>query len=758
MSRALINTPVGPHPGMPQPNGGGMQAEAPKLDVLEILKRKFAFILFFVLLGIALSLLFFFKVPKTYQSTAKIFVDEKNAPSVNSSDTDSNFESTVEKYMEVIKSTKILQPAIDEGEFDQLASFKNVDDILFQLREENIFEVVPADAKSASGVIRLAFRGATREECQRVLENIVTSFDGYIESTTKNLGGETTQLVERMQDQLSGRLKDVNEEIQRLMSRPELLNIDGRVVNPHQLQQTKMQEDLHDLMRERTRLAARVDNVRKAKELGQNQDALMVDILQEFNDSSLGAYVATNNRYVELKVEEQQMLNEFGEQHPDLIGIRRKIAMVNDMRMQELSSLRGGSRNAEDPQRDMIDVFLDLMDRKIEMIATEESSLRLSLKSEQAKSQALSVDVEKLLALQREREQLETGYLAIVDRLGEIKAYETHLWRNMTVLDPPSLGEQVAPSLPISLAGGLLMGCLAGFMFACFKEIAEKTFRSSDDISTILGARVIGHIQQFNKARGRKNGNFPDVAPEVIALHQPASQTSETYRGIRTTMFFKAQETNAKVIQVTSPTPGDGKSTTISNLAASIAQSGRRVLLIDADFRKPVQHKLFGLSNSIGMTSVLAGEVDLKEAIRKVESDCLSVMPCGPIPSNPAELLTSSRFTAIIGELRDQYDFVLIDSPPMLAVTDPSIICSHADLVYLVIRIRNGVRSNSLEAKEIIDSMGIELGGVVVNGLRRRDQKGYNYGAGQYGYGRYKYGKPVSINKANQRARETETV
>ena len=193
--------------------------------------------------------------------------------------------------------------------------------------------------------------------------------------------------------------------------------------------------------------------------------------------------------------------------------------------------------------------------------------------------------------------------------MSEMDALKEHLWRNLSVLDPPSIGEVVAPKLPICLGAGLLLGGLIGLGFAGFKEIAEKTFHSSDDVGDLLGAQVIGHVSLFQKARAReRNTKYPNVLPEVVTLHAPASQASESYRAIRTAMYFKAQQTGAKVIQVTSPTPGDGKSTTISNLAVSIAQSGRRVLLIDADLRKPTLHKVFGVSSKEGLSSAILGE------------------------------------------------------------------------------------------------------------------------------------------------------
>ena len=742
MSLINVDFPNGPNP----PSQGMAQSAAPKadsysLDVFDLIKRKFWIIQFFVLLGIGLSLLYYFKAPKTYESIATIFVDEKSAPSVSGEGDFSN-DSSIEKYLVTLKSTKILAPAIATGNFRDLKSFDDYNDILYYLREEDALSAKPADAKSNSGVISLSFRGSSPEECQLVLDEIVNTFDDHIMSTTKNIGGETAQLVTEIKDQMLTQLEDVEMQIRELMVRPELLNIDGRVVNPHQIQLSLLHQELHDIRSERRKILARVENVKLDLAAGKMPEDLVVEIMSENSNNSSGAYATVQSQFVELKVKEQELLLQYGADHPDVRSIRNVIATVDQLRMQELAAMRGSKRqNNETTTQNLVTDFLSQMERKVAMLGSEEKSLNASIQDEQKQSTSVSALVENLNALQRKRERLENGSAAIIERLGEINALKEHLWRQLSVLDPPSLGEKVAPSLPISLAAGFFLGSLLGLLFAGFKDIAEKTFRSSDDVGRMLNTRVIGHVSLFQKVRAKqRNSQFPNVAAEVVTMHSPAAQSSESYRAIRTSIFFKAQETGAKVIQITSPTPGDGKSTTISNLAASIAQSGRRVLLIDADLRKPVQHKLFGVTNDFGLTSVINGEMDPEEAIQTVQAEYLSIVTAGPIPNNPAELLTSARFAAIIEEYRSQFDFILIDTPPMLAVTDPSIVCGHVDLVYLVMRIRNGVRTSSTRAKEIVDSMGIELGGVIINGLRRRDQKTYEY-SGQYGYGTNQYSK-----------------
>ena len=741
--RPVQNNPQQQQYGIPQmqnvnalPSSGGGLAELYNFDVFDMIRRKMWLIMFFTLMGIALALLFFFKAPKTYRSEAKVFVDEKSAPSIS----DDNFvQNTVEKYIEILRSSATLKHAIKDGRFERMEIFEDSDSILRDLRDGESLVAKSADVKTNSGVIRISFDGSNPEETQEVLKAVVTAFGQYIDSDARDIGGKTTELWTQLHENMLGRQKEVQTQIEALMGLPEMLVVDGRVQNPFQLQQARLHEESHQLRRERTKLEARISAIQQAKALGKDPAPLMRGVAQEYNDSSMSAYTSTHNKYVELKILEQELLQEYGAQHPELKNVRRQISMVDSMRMQELSTLRTGEEQLGQ-QRDMVADFVEQMNGQIAMIAAQEKSMQESIDEEQRKAAETSVNIERLLSLQRERDRLELYSDNTIDKLGEVKALEDFQWRKMSELNPASVAKQVAPSLPLCLGGGLFLGTLFGFLFAGVKEMAEKTFRSSDDIAAILGTRVIGHVGLFQRARPKKDSPFANVAPELIALHQPSNPNCEAYRSIRTSIFFRAQETGAKVIQMTSPTPGDGKSTTICNLAASMAQSGRKVLVIDADLRKPRQHKYFGVDNDYGLTSVVYGQMKPSEAVRVIQPEYLSVVTCGPIPPNPSELLTSARFEAIMKIYREQYDYILIDTPPLLAVTDPAIVCRYVDLVYMVMRITNGVRSNSVRAKEVVDSMGVEVSGVIINGLRRRDQKTYDYTGGKYGYGGYNYG------------------
>jgi capsular exopolysaccharide synthesis family protein len=302
-------------------------------------------------------------------------------------------------------------------------------------------------------------------------------------------------------------------------------------------------------------------------------------------------------------------------------------------------------------------------------------------------------------------------------------------------LNQPSLGERVWPDLLIILSLGGFLGSMLGFGLAYLVELSDKTFHNPDEIMKQLSMPLIGHIPVIQQSKRHIIENS-FIDPSICVYHRPKSQASEAFRAIRTALFFSTKGKTNSVIQVTSPTPGDGKSTIAANLAVSIAQSGKRVLLLDADMRRPSIHHAFGIKTQEGFPQVLLGEKTWRAAIYECEEvPGLSILPCGAKPANPAELISTPRVGELLEEMRQHFDFIVMDTPPVLAVTDPCPVAARVDGVILTIRIKKNVKISSDRATEILNSVGANLIGVVVNGVG--NQSGYG---SQYSYGAYRAG------------------
>jgi capsular exopolysaccharide synthesis family protein len=291
---------------------------------------------------------------------------------------------------------------------------------------------------------------------------------------------------------------------------------------------------------------------------------------------------------------------------------------------------------------------------------------------------------------------------------------------------------------------GAVLASLVGFGLAFLVDWSDQAFRNPQEISSILRAQVLGKVPVIRDALKSKNR-----AAALITLHRTNSVASEAFRAIRSAVVYNAARDGHKVLMLTSPSPGDGKSTVAANLAMSLAQMGKKIILIDADYRRPRAHQLFDVDIRPGMVDFIQGDMDIDSVIRPVpEIPGLHMLTSGGYPENPGELVSSNQFADIISDLRSRYDYVLIDSPPVLAVADAAGMASLVDTVLLTIRIRRGVIVASQKAKEQLDLVNAPVGGIIVNGLdnnpyysdygRYGYRHGYGFGYGSYStYGRY---------------------
>ncbi len=214
---------------------------------------------------------------------------------------------------------------------------------------------------------------------------------------------------------------------------------------------------------------------------------------------------------------------------------------------------------------------------------------------------------------------------------------------------------------------------------------------------------------------------------KLITKLNPKSPISEQYRTIRTNIEFSSVDDEIRSIMVTSSGPGEGKSTTTANLAVVFAQQGKRVLLIDADLRKPTVHYTFGITNTFGLTNVLTRQMELKDAIKKTNEELLHVLPSGPIPPNPAELLSSRGMKEFFEETKGAYDMIIFDTPPVLAVTDAQILSNQCDGTVLVISSGRTEVEAATKTKELLEAANAKVLGIVLNNKKMNKNNNYYY-------------------------------
>jgi polysaccharide biosynthesis transport protein len=301
----------------------------------------------------------------------------------------------------------------------------------------------------------------------------------------------------------------------------------------------------------------------------------------------------------------------------------------------------------------------------------------------------------------------------------------------LTLVDPAIPATQ--PSSPRVLLNTILagfVGLLIAIGIAFFLEYLDDTVKSGSDVEALVGAPTLGAIIRM------KGGKERSEIYHLAALLYPRSPAAEGYRTLRTNVEFAAIGTPVRTLLVTSSIPGEGKTTTAANLAVVFAQAGRRTLLLDADLRKPGVHKMFNLQNSQGLTSLLrSDDVDAVAVAQATEQENLAVITTGPLPPNPAELLRSPRMKVVLDRLTASVELVIIDSPPLRAVTDAAILASITDGTIFVIDAGRTRRGAAVSGRDALAKVGARVLGVTLNRLSEKASGDYYYYDYHGGYG-----------------------
>lgn len=703
---------------------------------LPMLRRHKSLLALGTVVGLALGALAHAQRTPVYQSTAQLIVTKKQGnPLSNDADPRNYFyEDYLATHQILIRSSVVVHRAAQKERVRLLHAFQGSPDPAGAIRASL---AVLRDSKDPTGpsnnVLNLAYSCTDAADSATVLEAVIDSYKDYLEEKFKFVSEDTLQQVVRALKSMQTRLDEKKEAYEKFKEASPLIYAigkDGGTLEEDRL--GHIEGKRLTLMLQRAEIQGRLDGITSALREGRGRQALLAQLtasLSRQQGSSREGEPKVHEQLHEMMLKEQVLLADFGPDHPEVMSVRKRIAMTR-----EFFAQGAGGGPGDDPvqwhiqalrqQRDDIDHSLASLGQ---MSETEEKKVRNILKYKS-----------KARQFQMEIAALEQQNAPIADRLRQVNFISDLGGFNVQVIEPPSFGRRTGTgAVQIIVLGGVL-GLMAGFGLAFLAETADKSFRTPEEIRRRLGLPVVGHIPQLR----------PDAAtlkqlatgqtcldPMLCTLHRPKSPQAEAFRGVRTALYFSTQGEVHQIIQVTSPSASDGKSTLAANLAICIAQSGKKIVLLDADFRKPRQHKIFGATAKKGLASVVAGEVEWKDAVQPTSVPGLFLLPCGGHPENPAELLTSDRFKELLDVLREQYEYVIVDTPPLLAVSDPSAVAPRVDGVLLAVRVSKNARPNAERAREILMNLGARIFGVVVIGTSPDGQTD-SYG-GYYYYSNY---------------------
>jgi len=402
-----------------------------------------------------------------------------------------------------------------------------------------------------------------------------------------------------------------------------------------------------------------------------------------------------------------ELSQKFGKKHPTMIRANEDLGILKAKREQEIRRV------------------IDSVKNEYELAKSNEANLRKMLG--ETKGEALNVN-EKFIEYEMMNREVETNrqlYDALIKRIKEQNITEQVQSTNVAIIEKAELpGSPVKPRKALNVLLGLIVGIFGGVGMAFFVEYLDQTVKSPDEVETKFGMPVFGMVPFF--APKEKN-------VENIVLREPTSTFAENYKVIRTALLLSSPEKPPKRILVTSTGPEEGKTVTSVNLAAAIAQSEHRVLLIDADLRRPRIHKIFSLENNKGLSTCLAGVSD-DDIIQKGPIRNLDIITSGPIPPNPSELLSSQRLQQMMAAFAEKYDIIICDSPPLLTVTDSLVLGRILDGTIVVARAGKTTYELLGKSMKLLGDLNARVLGVVINALDIKKSSYYDFRYHTYYY------------------------
>lgn len=664
------------------------------LDYWRVLRSRKEIVLAVMLLVLVVGSVVTFSLPRQYEAASKIKIKEDLMD-------DAVFGRPVnmpynpyflQTEVEIIRSTRILNDVVDQCNLIDKYSRQYLEEGQRLDKPRTVLILsrkIGVDVVRSTSAVQVSARSDTPEGAAEIANKIASVYLKYrldVKTAEMNTGLDSLKEELRKQarkvDEKDANLQRVREEV-------------GSVVITLGRDGSLSQQTILEL--EGQRIAARADMLsRKAR-----FDALEKLSPQERIDA--GPLIVYDRNVDDIKkqlldteVSLRLMQESLGPNHPD---VKRVVAGVEELKGKLNTAINGlliGLRSDYETTK----AKYDTLEQELASIkAVETSETRAKVRILEKAERELMVEQNILDALQA---KIASEQINVQTPRSPVEIFE-----------PAEIPLRfVFPNIPLFLALSAALGMMAGVSMAFFIEYLDTSVKTVDDLERYLGLSVIGVIPQ-------------KVKP--LIQEGPDSPHAEAYRVLRTNLLFANKGVGGGAYAVVSGGVGEGKSTTLFNLAFICASMGDKVLIVDSDLRRPVQHTILGMSNRFGLTNVLMRDVPIEETIKSTSVPNLHFLPSGRLPRNAVGLLDAQRVRDLIKNLKTRYDYVFFDSPPIMGVSDSSIIASEVDGVLLVVQYRKYPRQMSARAKRLIENVGGNIIGVVLNNINILKDDYYYY-------------------------------
>ncbi len=671
------------------------------LDYWRIIRIRKTVILAVFLLVVITATLVTFILPESYASTARIKVerDQSDIQGFGQQQFSQSFDPYfIQTEFEVIKSELILGRVIDALDLNRKWGAK------YNQAQLKTFETMALLLKAIqltpvrnTSLIEIKVFSEDKEEAARIANSVADRYREHRQTQLRELSMGGIDALEKRFKEQAAKMKEKNGEIERLR---EELQVPDAMAGEYAPQMMLSMEALRQL--EQQRIQTQAEFVRQ-DQLLKNLKALPMEELIEAIPTAVPDELLTS-WLEQLTLAEQRLIiakKDYGPEHAEVLKLTGQVEDLNAKIKKRVGGILTGLHSKVASMKQGLDNLQEEVDKANQKDIANAKKFRPYFEAKREMD-----EMQRFGTLLNQKIELERAEVAL-PKLSMVEIID----RAVASMRPQK------PNKPLNIALGVIIGLVVGVGLAFFIEYLDTSVKTIDDVERALGSPVLGVIPQ----------NVGVLIDEGID-----SPHAEAYRVLRTNLLFSRKDDKLNTIAVVSAGAGEGKSTTVFNLAAIFAQCGSRVLIVDSDLRRPTLHKMMRVTNNLGLTNYLLKQNKLEEVIQRSSLPTLDFMASGKLPSSSLGILSSTQMRELINELKQHYDYVFFDSPPVMGVSDASILASEVDMTVQVIQYRRYPQPMNIRAKQMIEKVGGNLMGIVLNNINMSQDESYYYYSGYY--------------------------
>jgi capsular exopolysaccharide synthesis family protein len=593
-----------------------------------------------------------------------------------------------------------------------------------------LMNMMEVNNKKDTDIIEITFSSNYPFECAYICNTIAKEFQRINEETNRVEISELRRFLEKQEESKGEELKLAEENLRDFQERENVADLDAetsQIVDRYAQAQAMLEQaqvELDAYQERKKSLLGHLDERKQslASDLSEISSPYLVTLQNE-----LAQAVAERTKFIiaiESEVSNPQRLS----YENQIRAYDEKIKALKKKLEEESDKIKSSSM-VNDPfklSQELISSLLEV-DSEIKSLTAKISALKDVVNEYDSRVKNLPDKILTLARLFRDKKAKEEIYIMMVKKLEETKIQEAGQSGSVRIIDEALVpNSPVSPNKKMNIILGLILGLGLGIGLTFIIEYFDNSIKTINEVEQ-LGFSLLSAIpkierEKLEKKIEKKWESFElmeakNIESRLVTHFDPKSPISEAYRTLRTNLQFSKIEKTMKTILITSSGPKEGKSTTVANLAITLAQFGSKVALVDTDLRRPVLHSIFGMEKEEGLTNYMMGNVSFEKILRPAFMKNLTLISSGILPPNPSELLGSKKMENLIKKLRLQFDIVLFDSPPVIAVTDAAILSTKVDSTLLVISAGQTNRDAVIRAKALMENVNTKLMGVILNNV-----------------------------------------